>query len=109
MMLFRDVGVKDDTEFTRFIIFDEEAEKTIGHSAISVYDIEDKIVENETEGELSALVANIIGCRFVFLVKLSKYNKTAYKQSFTATRVFPESYIDKWDKSQESDNASSSC
>ncbi|RAL40374.1 hypothetical protein DM860_006444 [Cuscuta australis] len=109
LRLYRiDVGVKDDSEATRFIIFEEEAEKTIGQSAMSVYDIEDKKEGNELEGDLPALIANIIGRRYVFRVKLTEYNKTAYKQSFTATKVFPESYLGNDDKSQKCGNASRS-
>ncbi|VFQ71645.1 unnamed protein product [Cuscuta campestris] len=85
--------VKDETEVTKFIIFDDEAEKLIGQSAISLYDMEEKLEDEETQGQLPALITNLIGQRFVFHVKLTEYNKTAYTQSFGANKVHKESII----------------
>lgn len=99
--------MKDDSEYTQFIIFDTEAEKTMGQIAMSVYDIQEKMEGNEIDGEVPALIANLIGRSYVFRVKLTEYNKTAYKQSFTATHVFPESYLRSNEKSQECGNAPS--
>ncbi|VFQ87110.1 unnamed protein product [Cuscuta campestris] len=85
--------VKDETEVTKFIIFDDEAEKLIGQSAISLYDMEEKLEDEETQGQLPALITNLIGQRFVFHVKLTEYNKTAYTHSFGANKVHKESII----------------
>ncbi|RAL48869.1 hypothetical protein DM860_001189 [Cuscuta australis] len=90
-----ELGVKDATDCTRFIVFDDVAEKMIGQSAPSIYDMQEKLEESEDSvGEVPAIIANLIGQRFVFRVKLTEYNRTAYKQSFTANKVLAESILE---------------
>ncbi|VFQ72110.1 unnamed protein product [Cuscuta campestris] len=79
--------VKDKTEVTKFIIFDDEAEKLIGQSAISLYDMEDKLEDEDSQGQLPGLIGNLIGQTFVFHVRLTEYNRTAYTQSFGASKA----------------------
>ncbi|RAL47784.1 unnamed protein product [Cuscuta campestris] len=94
LKLYRiELGVNDDTNITKFIsIFDEEAEKIIGQTATSLYEMQEK-QEEDSEGQLPALIENLIGQKYVFHVKLTEYNKTAYKQSFGATKVHMESIL----------------
>ncbi|VFQ95500.1 unnamed protein product [Cuscuta campestris] len=88
-------GVQDATDSTKFIVFDDVAEKMIGQSAISIYDMQEKLEESEASvGEVPAIIANLIGQRFVFRVKLTDYNRTAYSQSFTANKVLEESFLE---------------
>ncbi|VFQ89051.1 unnamed protein product [Cuscuta campestris] len=90
-----ELGVKDATDCTKFIVFDDVAEKMIGQSAPSIYDMQEKLEENEgSVGEVPAIIANLIGQRLVFRVKLTEYNRTAYRQSFTANKVLEESILE---------------
>ncbi|KAJ8448869.1 hypothetical protein Cgig2_030725 [Carnegiea gigantea] len=90
--------VEDDGGAIIFTLFGKEAEKLIGQSCGTLYDIEESNDKDDNGGpHILALIKNVIGIRHVFQVKATQYNKKAKRQTFSVSRIHPHEILDNKD------------
>ncbi|XP_074302678.1 replication protein A 70 kDa DNA-binding subunit B-like [Silene latifolia] len=68
--------VENETGSTKFIVFDDEAQKIIGMTAQQLHDMEEAKDEIDEEGEVPRLIQDLKGQTYVFQIKITNFNKT---------------------------------
>ncbi|XP_074300167.1 replication protein A 70 kDa DNA-binding subunit B-like [Silene latifolia] len=86
--------VKDETDSTTLIIFNDEAKRIIGQEASTLYDshTNEDTCDDDNNDKVPSLIRNTFeNKKFVFKLKITEYNhKVKYKQTFTATNIFDD-------------------
>ncbi|XP_021729399.1 replication factor A protein 1-like [Chenopodium quinoa] len=101
---------------TIFVVFDEENKKLIGQDANTLFeahtyeninDHNDDDNDNEDDDtQIPKMIGNIIGRELVFKVKITVYNRTTIRQTFTVMRIFDKSVIENKDVIKDNEDAS---
>ncbi|KAK2385286.1 replication protein A 70 kDa DNA-binding subunit B [Trifolium repens] len=103
-----ELGVKDSTGSTIFVLFDDVAEQVAQMKLVDLT----ATLENETEdgSSIPHQLKKIIGTIHIFQIKMKSYFEGRGRQSFTVSRIVkPKVKVEKDDKLDSECNTSSSC